>query len=188
MRTNRQQRGFHIAKSTVGKLLLISLFPTATGLFIAGSQSPPVFFRGEFFWSFWHVTLGFYWPVALVLGAVFTISAALERKRQYREAQQYAELHGWHPITRTSWQNRKRDGVQLAVNRAFEKPTFILNIEIRGETTTVDEFETAAWALQFGDWLWEWLLETGRELDVSVVAEKRAEWEQSRSITLYRGQ
>ena len=180
--------GFGITKSTAGKLLLFSLFPAAIGFFIAVSLSSTPLFAGEFFWSFTALFIFLYWPIALVLGAVLSVSAVVERNRRYREAQQYAELHGWHPITRTSWRNRKRTGVQLAVNKAFEKPTYILTIEIGGETTTVDEFETAVWALQFGDWLWEWLLETGGELDVSVVAEKRAEWEQGRAMTPYRGQ
>ena len=96
-------------------------------------------------------------------------------------------MHGWHPISKTAWRNRKRGGVDLAVNKMFKKPTYILNIVVDGETTTVDEFEQAHWALQFGDWLWEELLQSDAKPGLAVVSEKRAEWEKTRAMAFYQG-
>ena len=74
----------------------------------------------------------------------------------------------------------------MAVNKAFKKTTYILNSVVDGETTTVDEFEQAYWALQFGDWLWEELLQSDAKPGLAVVSEKRAEWEQTRAMALYQ--
>ena len=126
-----------------------------------------------------------YWVCALPAGIVLLIWGAIENGRDYREAQQYSELHGWHPISKTAWRNRKRGDVELAVMKAFRKPTYILTIVADGETTTIDEFGTAGWALQFGDWLWQELLQTGAKMDLDVVSEKRNEWE--RSMAVYSG-
>ena len=174
-------------KSRSGAWLLISLIPTTIVFFFAAAQTPDELFEGEFFWSFVAIILFLYWPCALVAGIVLTVWGRVQESRNYRETRQYGELHGWHPIAKTAWRNRKRGGVELAVNRAYKKPTYILTIVVEGETTTVDEFETALWALQFGDWLWEDLLHTNAKPDVAVVSEKRAEWEQTRAIAVYRG-
>ena len=118
-----------------------------------------------------------YFLVALITSPALIIWGSVQAKRTYRVAQRYAELNGWHPISRTSWRNRKRNQVALSVTQAYEKSTYILTVDANGETTTIDEFETPIWALQFGDWLWEQLLEDNTAPDKVQVAEKRAEWE-----------
>lgn len=123
---------------------------------------------------------------AAPVGLVLLVWGSIEFNRAYRKAQQYAELNGWHPISRTAWRNRKRNDIALSVGQAFQKPTYILRVEIDGETTTIDEFETSLWALQFGDWLWQELLQANAAPDRATVVEKRAEWEQSRAIAVYR--
>ncbi len=175
-------------KSRLGFWLLISLIPATIAYVPAAALSPDEPFQDEFFWSFIGTILALYLPCALVAGAVLAVWGRIEKSRQYREAQHYAQRHGWHPISKTTWRNRKRNGVQLSVDKAIVGSTYILTIEINGETTVVDEFETPTWALEFGDWLWEELLQAqGMTPDVEVVAEKRAEWEQSKGLTLYRG-
>ena len=174
-------------KSRSGAWLLLSLIPATIVFVFAAAQTPDELFEGEFFWSFVAIILFLYWPCALVAGIVLTVWGRVQESRNYRETRQYGELHGWHPIAKTAWRNRKRGGVELAVNRAYKKPAYILTIVVDGETTTVDEFETALWALQFGDWLWEDLLHTNAKPDVAVVSEKRAEWEQTRAMAVYRG-
>ena len=128
-----------------------------------------------------------YWIGAALAGPVLLIWGTIEANRAYKETRQYAEMHGWHPISKTAWRNRKRGGVDLAVNKMFKKPTYILNIVVDGETTTVDEFEQAHWALQFGDWLWEELLQSDAKPGLAVVSEKRAEWEKTRAMAFYQG-
>ena len=171
-------------KARSGAWLLLSLIPMTIVLFLAGFQAPEEFFEGEFFWSFVATILFYLWPCVLVAGIVLTVLGRVQESRKYRETRQYGELHGWHPISKTAWRNRKRRGAHLTVNRASKKTTYILTIVVEGETTTVDEFETALWALEFGDWLWEELLHTNTKPDVAVVSEKRAEWEQTRAMAV----
>lgn len=179
--------GIEWTKSRAGKWLLLSLIPAILGLIVVGVQSPDELFEGEFFWSFLLMALILYWPSALVAGITLSVWGSIDQKRQYREAQQYAQRHGWHPISRTSWRNRKRNGIELAVNKAIGLPTYILTIVIEGETTMVDEFTTPTWSMDFGDWLWEELLLVQGRPDVRGVVEKRAEWEQSRGLAVYHG-
>ena len=118
-----------------------------------------------------------YIPVALVVGPILFLWGNTEFKRAYQAAQRYAELNGWFPITRTQWRSRKRNNIALSVSQAFEKRTYILTIDVDGETTIIDEFETPLWSLQFGDWLWEHLLQRNASPDIEEVAEQRAQWE-----------
>ena len=85
------------------------------------------------------------------------------------------------------WRNRKRNGVQLSVDKTVGKPTYLLTIEIEGETTTVDEFATPLWALEFGDWLWQELLHAKETPSVEFVAQKRQEWERTMAPALRGG-
>lgn len=170
-------------RSKVGIWLLISLLPS----FVLGVVLASVFPDPE---GFWNNTvgplLGLYVICALIAGVILTVLGRIDGSRAYREAQQYAEMHGWFPITKTSWRNRKRDNVQLAVDQSFKKSRYILKID-HGEATVIDEFETAYWALQFGDWLWEQLLGAGTtKVDAETVSEKRAEWEGTRAMAVYR--
>ena len=176
-----------MTKAKLGTWLLLSLIPAMVLFVLSGALSPDTLFEGEFFWSFVNVIVGLYWLCALPAGIVASVWGRLEERHAYRETERYAELHGWLPISRTSWRNRKRRDVQLAVNRSAQKPTYILTIIADGETTVIDEFERAVWALGFGDWLWEFLVESNTKVDVDVVAEKRAEWEQTNAMAVYRG-
>ena len=123
---------------------------------------------------------------AMPTGLVLLLWGNIEFSRAYKAAQRYAELHGWHPISRTAWRNRKRDNIALSVAQAYEKRTFILTVDVGGEVVSIDEFETSLWALEFGDWIWEELLQSGAAVDKATIEEKRSEWEQSRGIMLYR--
>ena len=173
-------------KSRVGKWLLLSLIPATVLFWIAVAVASSIDGGVSILFSVVIFLLVIYWPAALVAGIVLRWLGSKDNSGQYLEAQQYAQRHGWHPISETMWRNRKRNGVQLAVNQAIGKRTYILTIAIEGETTMVDEFTRAVWALDFGDWLWEELLEARGAATVEVVEEKRAEWEQSRGLALYR--
>ena len=175
-------------KSKVGLWLLISLLP-ATGIFIiiiiiAAVNEPD---EPTATWGIIVVLSSLYWVCAFVAGVILTVWSGIERRRTYREARRYAEAHGWLPISKTSWRNRKPENVRLAVDQSFEKPTYILTIVVRSEATSVEEFETAHWALQFGDWLWEQLLKArGARVDRNMVSEKRDEWEETRAMAVYK--
>ena len=173
-------------KSQRGAWLLVSLVPVTFAFFVVLMIGDP--FEGAIgsALALFALMLFLYWLCALVAGLALTIWGSVERSREYKEASQYAQRHGWHPISRDMWRNRKRNGVQLAVNKAIGKTTYILTIEIEGETTMVDEFATPVWALDFGDWLWQELANARASTDVEVVAEKRAEWEQSKGLAVYR--
>ena len=123
--------------------------------------------------------------LALPTGLILLIWGNVEFNRAYKATQRYAEMNGWLPISRTSWSARKRNQVILSVAQAFQRQTFILNIQIDGETITVDEFETSLWALQFGDWLWQELLQTRTDTTKAEIDMIRAEWEASRAIVPY---
>ena len=180
-----------ITKSKLGVLLLLSVIPTTILLIIATvivqpGEDPPLE-NVNIFWAVVGVTTFFYWPCGVVAGLVLTIWGYRERKREYKDTLLYAQLNGWHPISKSVWRNRKRNGTELAVNQTVGKSTYILTIKIEGETTAVDEFSTRIWALEFGDWLWEELLNARASTDAEVLAEKRDEWEQSRAMAKYEG-
>ena len=164
-------------KHKVGRFLLLSLIPTGIflvislliGVAMSSGEEPPVNFAAA---------LMLLWILlALPTGLVLLIWGNIEFGRAYKATRQYAERHGWLPISRTSWRNRKANNVSLAVDQAFQKQTYLLKIEGEGETITVDEFESSLWALQFADWLWRELLQTNASPDQYTIAEKRAEWE-----------
>ena len=168
---DKSRRGFH---------LLISLIPVLVLLLVLVYA-----IESNTFTSLVVLVLLIYLLIATPLGIVYRVWGSIETRAANRRAHQYAELNGWHPISQTSWRSRKREGAALSVNQAYEKSTYILNIEHMGETTTVDEFETSLWALEFGDWLWEELRAAGKGLNPDVVHEKRSEWEGSRALELY---
>ena len=172
-------------KHKVGLWLLISLIPAVILLGIGLVGGAASGYPEDGAWVAIVALSILYTPFAAVIGLVLLAWGNIEFNRAYRTAQQYAEMNGWHPISRTAWRNRKRNNVALSVGQAFQKPTYILRIEIDGETVTIDEFETSLWALQFGDWLWEELLQANATPDRVTVVEKRAEWEQSRAMAIY---
>ena len=130
------------------------------------------------------MVLFLYFPIALFTGIVLSIWGRIEKGRAVTRAHQYAELNGWHPISETMWRSRKREGAALSVAKAYQKTTYILTIEYQEETTTVDEFANALWALQFGDWLWEELKSLGQPIDAVGIEQKRTEWEKTLALAI----
>ena len=173
-------------KHKIGFWLLISLIPAAIlfflGLMVTVVSSQPEPDSGTSISALSAIYAMFIAPIGLTL----LIWGNIEFKRAYRIAQRYAELNGWHPVSRTAWRNRKRNNIDLSVSQAFQKTTYILTIDMNGETVSIDEFENSIWALQFGDWLWEELLIANTSPTAEVIAEKRAEWDQSQALALYR--
>ena len=172
-----------MSKSRISFWLLVSLIP-AFGLCSAGIAFSPSVEEGlEGATNAWSTIGGLsviYFFGALILGCVFYWWG--RRDEAFDSAQMYAERNGWHPISKYVWRNRKREGAALSVNRAYKQKTYLLTIDYQGETTTVEEFERADWAMQFGDWLWEELREAGQSPDVQVLHEKRDEWEQTHAL------
>ncbi len=176
-----------MSKATLAKWLLLSLIPVGISVLIlillitATNGAEP---SGS--WAGLFVLLTLYFPIALVSGLVLHFWTHFQANRMFHASQRYAELHGWLPISHTQWRNRKRNTILLSVTKALTKNTYILTIEIEGESIVVDEFETSTWALQFGDWLWEQLLTDTPQITREVVVEKRAEWEQTTALALRR--
>lgn len=118
--------------------------------------------------------------VALPTGLVMLIWGNVEYNAAFRQARRYAELNGWQAISRTAWRNLKQNGrATFAVDPSSVNRTYILTIQAR-ENMVVDGFESAFWGMSFGDWLWQQVAATGRELSRAVVEEKKAEWEDVR--------
>ena len=170
-------------KHKIGRWLLISLIP-ATILFFLGFVIS-VAASAESGGGLAAICM-MYAMFAAPAGLICLIWGNIEFSRAYRTAQRYAELHGWHPISRTAWRNRKRNNIALSVAQAFQKRTFILTVDMEGETVAIDEFETSLWALEFGDWIWEELLQSDATVDKETIEEKRSEWEQSKAMAVYR--
>ena len=169
------------AKVKIGSRLLLGLIPALIILIIAvalSNDDTPALV------AFIGVLSLLYLIAGSIVGLALIVLGNREFKRAYQTAQRYAELNGWHPISRTSWRNRKRDQTALFVHQAFDRPTYILTVEANVGTTVIDEFETPIWALQFGDWLWEQLLDVNTAPNIEEVAEKRAEWEQTTALAI----
>ena len=97
-------------------------------------------------------------------------------------AKPYAERHGWQNISRAQWRNHKRRGVTLTVLKAQESPDYLLRIEADEEVIASDGFERAAFALQFGDYLWENVLSSQDHIDAVVVRQQHGKWRQNLPI------
>lgn len=183
-----------MTKGRIGFWLLISLIPAGFWAFIsiivgiateisspsgtAGGDDPSAVWAASFVLSF------LYFIAALIAGIVLKVLSVRERRQVEREVQQYAELHGWQQVSKTSWRGVKSHGAMLAVNQAFEKSTHILTITVEGETLTIPDFESSVLALQFGDWIWDKRDAFGIKLSADVIREQRTEWEQTRSIAI----
>ena len=169
-----------MSQRQLAKYLLLSLIPTGIYVIIAtmvigltGSIPMPL----NLLWFL----LIFYWPIALIVGLILHYLVKWRDRKLFRATQEYAQMHGWLPVSSTHWRNSKRNQIQLSVAKSLTDETFILTVEIEGERVTVDQFENSLWALQFGDWLWE-QLPLADQIDPEVVVEKRAEWEQSQAL------
>ena len=176
-----------ITKSKLGFWLLLSLVPTFLGIvaifaidFLPDEENTTA-------GSLLAILMILYFPIGLVVGVVMSVWGKVEKNVAFTRAHQYAELNGWHPISDTMWRSRKREGAALSVAKAYQKTTYILTIEYQEETTTVDEFANALWALQFGDWLWEELKSLGQPIDAVGIEQKRTEWEKTRALAIRSG-
>ncbi len=179
-----------LEKSKVGTWLLISLLPTGAagivafvGFGVSGDPlSPDIEGGWEAFWLGATLLLWAYWWMALLAGVVLKIWGGFERRHLYREARQYAELHGWQQISDTAWTNFKRGDAVLRVNQAYGKLTYILSIELNSHTEATDGFSRSVYALQFGDFLWQNVLQVRSQVDADVVQQTRGEWDRMRAL------
>ena len=184
----------NLSKLKIGISLLLGLIPAIVlGILsttILGSEAPWSGGSANIFWSLVGSFTAFYFICAIIPGIVLTVLGLRERTQGFKEAQAYAQMHGWHPITKHIWRSRKRRDIQLGVDRATVGSGYILSIEVNGEVTVIDLFSRLVWALEFGEWLWQELDDsrTTTSGDVEAVAQRRGEWEQSRAITLYKPQ
>ena len=137
-----------MTKSRVGFWLLLSLIPTAlamavamtVGAFFIDSAGDPnnpasTAMAGIFFLAF------LYGVCALSAGIILRILSSVGSRKRFNEAQRYAEMNGWHPISKTAWRNMKKGNASLSVAQALDKRSSILTINLDGETFTVDKFE-----------------------------------------------
>ena len=178
-----------MSKSRVGFWLLISLMPTGIVTFISfiglivtdtpdEGEDPSAAFMvwGALFFSFL-----IYWWAALLTGVGLKVWGRREARQAFEEAQRYAQLNGWHPVSQTAWRALKADGASLAVGQAVKGSTFTLTVQASAGATTVSDFAKPLWALEFGDWLWE---RTGGEnITPATVEAQRQEWSRSLVIT-----
>ncbi len=177
-----------MTKSRIGFWLLISLIPmgllTFLGfiisivLFIGSSSDEPE--GAEIACTFVFFASLFYWWGALFTGIGLKILSRRENQQMFAQAQRYAEVHGWQPISQSAWRALKADRASLAVSRSIQGTMYTLTIASGVNTTTVTNFATPLWALQFGDWLWE---RTGGENITPETAQaQRQEWSQNLAI------
>ena len=177
-------------KTKWGNLLLLSLIPLGLlgfGAFfayvisISFTSDPTTNSEIESPWEvFWAFAVFLLWPVwwlALVAGIVLRVWGGHQTRRIYREARQYAELHGWQQISDTAFKSFKRNNLIMTVSQAFEKPTYILSVEQEGETVATDGFSRSYYALRFADYLWEHVVSVQSRVDISVLQETRRDWE-----------
>ena len=170
-------------KARVSFWLLISLIPTGLAgflLFMFGFIVS-IFFvpAGGVMWLIAFFLIAYWW-VALIVGLVLRFTAKKEARRIFGEAQAYAEMNSWLPVSRTAWRAMRANNVSLAVNQPFDKSTYTLAISSDAGATTIPEFANPLWALQFGDWLWE--KTGGHNLTPTEVQRHQQEW--SRSLVI----
>ena len=171
------------SKSRVSYWLLISLIPTGVGGFllfmfgwITGIFSIAA---GAAMWIIAFFLI-LYWWGALIAGLVLRFNVKKEAQLIFREAQAYAEMNSWLPLSHTAWRAMRANNVSLAVNQPFDKSTYTLSISSDTGATTVPEFVKPLWALQFGDWLWE--KTGGHNLTPTEVQRQQQEWSRSLAI------
>ena len=175
-----------MTKGKLGTWLLWSLIPNGLVGFISfligfSSESTEP--------SIWGVLVIISWPtwwLSLILGLALKFWAGLDTRRSYRDSRRYADLHGWQPISDTAWKSFKRRGVTLSVSPTYQQPTFILSIDLDGETLATDGFSKSLYALHFGDHLWEHVLTDSKQLNVDVLNAERGQWEQTQAIAVRR--
>ena len=135
----------------------------------------------------WLVTWGSSCVLAtLPFGIVLLALGKAGEHREFQRTMIYGEINGWQALSRTSWLNRKRGGITLTANRSIVGRTFSLSLEAE-ERIFVDRFETALWAMTFGDWLWDRILAERVIPTTETVQHKREEWERTGRPALPRG-
>ena len=179
-------------KAKVSKWLLISLLPV--GLLVVVCflvlMLAPTDPATETWSGGWSVLAGLMfllaalWCVMLVAGVVTRLLHINEVNRRYREAQRYAELNDWYAISKTMWRTYRGDDILLSVNGTHDANTYVLTITADADSVSNGGFETALFALQFGDWLWRRLERTNSRVNSQVVQEQRQEWEHERALAV----
>ena len=174
-----------MSKERAAFWLLISLIPTGflTLIYFIGLLVTDAPVEGEdastafIVWGLLFFLFLLYWWVSLFTGIGLRVWGKRETHRAFDEAQRYAQVNGWHPVSQTAWRALKADGASLAVGQAIKGSTLTLTIQASAGTTTVSDFAKPLWALQFGDWLWE---KTGGVNITPTAAEvHRQEWSQN---------
>ena len=172
-------------QSNVSKWLLWSLIPLGFYGFISligwavVSLSTPYPVELSFWSLLWFLGIAVGWPawwIALIVGIVLRIIVGRAEKRQQEQAQSYAEYNGWQNISQTQWKSFKGNGVVLTVVKAMHRPEYILRVDFNNEGWTAERFELAYYALQFGDYLWENVLQHAEGLSRNDLAHHRTQW------------
>ena len=180
-----------MTKSKLSMWLLWSLVPNGilgffSFLFYIFSDIDPEPQGAAILWALLIVISWPTWWLALLIGIGIKIWGGFSTRRSYKESRQYAELHGWQTISDTSWKSFKRRGITLSVNQAFQQPTFILSIDLDGEVIATDGFSKSFYALNFGDYIWDSVLNTSTQVSAEVITGQRREWEQTQALALRR--
>ncbi len=132
-------------------------------------------------WSALAALMVLFWAyclLALTAGIVLKLLEWLETGRDQREGQRYAELHDWHPISKSSWRASRNGNATLSVSQVLQGRTYVLTIKAGQESVSTGGFSCSLFALQFGDWIADTMSEDARPIDADVVEEKRQEWEE----------
>lgn len=133
----------------------------------------------------WLILVLISWPyfgIALITGVVLKVVSSRETGRIYKESRQYAELHDWLQISDTAWRSFKRNHTTFTVNQLYGANTYVLTVDVDGDSVTTDGFSRSIYALQFGDYLWERVLSAQRQASASTVHQTRQEWERFRAL------
>ena len=126
------------------------------------------------------------WWLSLLVGIILKLLAGMDTRRSYKESRQYADLHGWQPLSDVAWKNFKRRGVTFSVQPAFEQPTFLLLIDLDGEVISTEGFSKSLYALRFADHLWDHILEDSQTITKAAVVQERQQWEQTQALAIRR--
>ncbi len=158
-----------MSKTRIGAVLLISLIPA----FVAIGALPNA---EEGLILVANSILAVYILTAIIAGLIFFIVGKREDSTGFKDAVHYAERNSWHPITKTSWRSIKGDNVSLSVNKSRVAKSFILSIEADRINHTVEEFEKMEWAMRFGDWLWNYLVQKNVQVSTTSIDLAKSEW------------
>ena len=129
---------------------------------------------------------GILWGIgAALLGLILRLVAGRFDREDYREAQGYAELNGWHSMTATKWQSF-RGNLRFTVQKSAVRQAWLLIIETSsGESVASDSFDSPYRALRFADYLHR--TELSKAVTVTRDAVRRAIVDHGHQLTSGRG-